>query len=209
MGFFSKTCAKTHLPVLASMPWARVAPRLTNIVVLRPNREPRHAEYDGYGLGLDDYDEAKFVLASDYAGETYEQLGPSEDDPQQGYFFGEHLVRELSQLPKFATFEDYWEVMREYEEGIDTAYEQGLAALGLSFEAGKAFRVANLLLDLHDGSDQRHPVDLSQFPSLQEHTLEALREKSHVFATAHDARMAELARRVVHETAATQLSSAT
>ena len=46
MGFFSKTCAKTHLPVVHNM---RGYPELCNVVALLKDGGKVEGEYDGYG----------------------------------------------------------------------------------------------------------------------------------------------------------------
>lgn len=204
MGFFSKTRAKTHLPVLASGPWSRKAKRLTRIVVLQPGREPWTVDYDGYGLGLETYHEAKFVLASDYAGERYEQLGPGHDEPQQGYFLDECLAAELAKLPRFANYDAYEDVLRDFETQYDIVVEEELTRLGLPFEANRAYKVALLLEDLFDGADQLRPVDLTQFPTLSGCSIEGLRAKAGQFVQARTERLTVVARQVLapHFTAA-------
>ena len=70
MGYFSKTCAKTHLPVVVQ---TLGIPHLNNVVALLPDGTKLEGSYDGYGrvagksLMGDDYDHAlwqktKFVL---------------------------------------------------------------------------------------------------------------------------------------------------
>ena len=46
MGFFSKTCAKTHLPVVAD---CINYPKLHTVVVLYPDGRKVEGSYDGYG----------------------------------------------------------------------------------------------------------------------------------------------------------------
>jgi len=65
MGFFSKTCAKTNLPVVAdSLPYDE----LNVVIALLPNGDKLEGSYDGYGrindieLPMDDWEEIKFVL---------------------------------------------------------------------------------------------------------------------------------------------------
>ena len=54
MGFFSKTCAKTHLPIVSHY---KDIPRLSEVVALLPNGKKFTGSYDGYGrvagTGLD------------------------------------------------------------------------------------------------------------------------------------------------------------
>jgi hypothetical protein len=92
MGFHSKTCAKTHLPVLVP---ARNIPKLNHIVALLPTGEIYHGTYDGYGRietadGVIDlnakWSKVKLVLRVYYEGEQYDDLGPSKSELSQGYF---------------------------------------------------------------------------------------------------------------------------
>ena len=46
MGFFSKTCAKTHLPIVSHY---KDIPRLSEVVALLPNGKKFTGSYDGYG----------------------------------------------------------------------------------------------------------------------------------------------------------------
>jgi hypothetical protein len=120
MGLFSKCCAKTHLPVLYANGSARkLAPRLTEVVVLLKNGEVFTTEYDGYGLGLVDsgqWDATKFVLKSAYAGEKYADLPDSPDEPQQGYFFGSEEIAILAKIPAFASHQAYCDFLSELDE---------------------------------------------------------------------------------------------
>ena len=68
MGYFSKTCAKTNLPVVHS---DRGYPALNNVVALLPNGTKITGSYDGYGRvnGTelhDEWDDVKFVLTQHY-----------------------------------------------------------------------------------------------------------------------------------------------
>ena len=47
MGFFSKCCAKSHLPVIN--PHRSGYPSLTEVVVLLPRGKKMEGVYDGYG----------------------------------------------------------------------------------------------------------------------------------------------------------------
>ncbi len=134
MGLFSKTCAKTHLPVLAAFGWQKQAERLTRIVSLLPGdtEAPLVEDYDGYGQRLADFDQAKFVLASDYAGETYEQLGESHDEPNQGWFHNEELMSVLAASNGFAKFDDYFDLLCDFENEQDAITEEVMTALGIS-----------------------------------------------------------------------------
>jgi hypothetical protein len=134
MGLFSKCCAKTHLPVMYSHPGIKkIAPHLTQIMVLCRGEEPYPAEYDGYGLGLmntGQYDSAKFVLLSAYAGETYDQLPHSEDEPQQGYFITDLELEALARIPAFASHDAYCDFMSDTDALSEQAHKELLKALG-------------------------------------------------------------------------------
>jgi hypothetical protein len=133
MGVFSKCCAKTHLPVLSGSAWGRDVPRLTRIVVLLRGEKPFTAEYDGYGLHLDDdFDDAKFVLEDVYKGERWEDLPESGYEPNQGFFHDKQLMLAIAALPNgFATWDDYVDVLREYEDGSEKALATAFSKLDI------------------------------------------------------------------------------
>lgn len=94
MGYFSKCCAKTFLPVVA--PSVGV-PRLNLVVALLPGGLRALGEYDGYGrVGSVDlqqeWDKVKLVLAEYYEAERYEDLGPSGNELGQGYFMSRDFL---------------------------------------------------------------------------------------------------------------------
>jgi hypothetical protein len=98
MGYFSKCCAKTFLPVVVP---DRGIPRLNRIVALLPDGRKIEGAYDGYGrveteAGFvevrDDWDKAKFILAEWYEGEGYEDVGKSGDELAQGYFMSKQFL---------------------------------------------------------------------------------------------------------------------
>lgn len=134
MGFFSKTCAKTNLPVLALHPWGGVAPRLTKVVVLTPSGSRLVGDYDGYGMGLvdrgEDFGDCKFVLQSDYQGESFKDLPPSHDDPGQGFFFDDAFIEVLETSKGFATFKDYVRMRNDFNHQADQLQVDILMAYG-------------------------------------------------------------------------------
>lgn len=94
MGYFSKCCAKTFLPVVAP---SRDIPRLNLVVALLPNGTRAQGPYDGYGRvgGFDlqrDWDRVKLVLSEYYRGEAYDELGRSGDEMAQGYFMSDQFL---------------------------------------------------------------------------------------------------------------------
>lgn len=133
MGFFSKCCAKTHLPVLAAIAWGLDAPRLTNIVVLERGRPPCTTQYDGYGLYLDDdFDDAKFVLEDAYQGERWEDLPESGYEPNQGFFHDKEFIQAIAALPTgFATYDDYIDVLNAYSNASDACLDAAFATLDI------------------------------------------------------------------------------
>lgn len=107
MGFFSKTCAKTHLPIVAP---ERGIPRLNRVVALLPDGRRIAGTYDGYGrvegetgrVELhDDWDRVKFILAEWYEGEGYEDIGKSGDELAQGYFMSREFLHHCLQHGPF------------------------------------------------------------------------------------------------------------
>lgn len=92
MGFFSKKCAVSKIPVMSSYVGA---PVLSDVVALTPNGSVVRGTYDGYGRinGEDiDFESVKLVLAPFYTGQTYGELGKSPWDDGQGYFYGDDEV---------------------------------------------------------------------------------------------------------------------
>ena len=115
MGFFSKTCAKTNKPIVHA---GRGYPALSEIVVLAPNVKKSQGTYDGYGrvdgqelcpggYDEDSWNEQKWVLASAYQGEKYDELGESEDEPAQGHFMADELLNYCMKIEKFKNHKDY------------------------------------------------------------------------------------------------------
>lgn len=106
MGFFSKTCAKTNLPVIHhgyGNDWHRNYPQFSEVVVLYPDGRKLEGTYDGYGrvdgesICGEEYDhklweKVKFVLKRYYNGEKYEDLGKSGDELGQGHFMAEKFI---------------------------------------------------------------------------------------------------------------------
>jgi len=101
MGFFSKTCAKSHWPIVSQ--WRRGYPEFTQVVALLPNGEIIYGPYDGYGRvdGIDLMESprgrfwwprVKLVLERFYDGETYAELGRSYDELAQGYFMAPEFL---------------------------------------------------------------------------------------------------------------------
>ena len=126
MGFFSKTCAKTNLPVVAD---CKGFPKLNEIVVLFPNGEKLEGSYDGYGRvgGVDlmpdgyiekDWDDLKFVLKWRYEGETYKQLGKSHDELAQGYFMSDTFLKICIDEGSFKNYSEYKKAMQKYGDWI-------------------------------------------------------------------------------------------
>jgi hypothetical protein len=117
MGFFSYTCAKTNLPVLASTSWPE---KYSRVVVLDDEGNKFSGSYDGYGIvitragaeiELDDSSilsgKTKLVLRKFYDGETFEDLGRSNNDPGQGHFHNEDKIELWYARGGFASYREY------------------------------------------------------------------------------------------------------
>jgi len=94
MGYFSKCCAKTHMPVVVA---ERNIPRLNQVVALLPDGRKIEGSYDGYGRvgGVElhqDWDGVKFILREWYEGEGYEDVGKSGNELAQGYFMSKDFL---------------------------------------------------------------------------------------------------------------------
>jgi hypothetical protein len=117
MGFYSYTCAKTNLPIMASVSWGD---EYAKVVVLGESGSFFKGVYDGYGRVLTpDGTEVemedskilsgrlKLVLLKFYENERFEELGKSHSDPGQGHFHDEDLVDEWYSKRGFATWKEY------------------------------------------------------------------------------------------------------
>lgn len=94
MGYFSKCCAKTHLPVVVA---DRNIPRLNMVVALLPDGRKAEGSYDGYGRVGDadlqqEWDRVKLILKEHYNGEGYDDVGKSGDELAQGYFMSKEFL---------------------------------------------------------------------------------------------------------------------
>jgi hypothetical protein len=130
MGFFSKTCAKSHHPVIHhgyGNDWHKKYPQLFDIVVLYPDGRKLEGVYDGYGRvdgqdicpnGYDHdlWEKLKFVLKSHYNGETYDQVGKSHDELAQGHFMSEDfaLYCVMRKPQGFKTYAEYKKAFKKY-----------------------------------------------------------------------------------------------
>jgi hypothetical protein len=126
MGFFSKTCAKTNLPVVAD---CKGYPKLNEIIVLYPDGKRLEGSYDGYGrvndIDLlpdgyeeDKWDALKFVLKWRYEGESYKQLGKSKDELAQGYFMSDRFLDLCVEKGSFKNYAEYKKAMKEYGDWL-------------------------------------------------------------------------------------------
>lgn len=122
MGFFSYTCAKTNLPVLASTSWPE---KYSRVVVLDEDGNKFSGSYDGYGnvimrsgdeIELDDSailsGKTKLILQSFYDGETFADVGKSSYDPGQGHFHDEEAIELWYARRGFQSHREYVEAYR-------------------------------------------------------------------------------------------------
>ena len=198
MGLFSKTCAKTHLPVLYANAWARDAERLTRVVCLLPGQEPFTTSYDGYGLGLgSDFEDAKLVLESDYDGETYDELGESPSEPNQGYFHSTELMKALAQCQGFASFEDYEALLAAHDERCDMATRALLNEMGFYSPEGKDYEVVAVFEALREGDEERATKYLDRAPALRGFRASQLVDEAHTYFDRYQAASAAAAAELV------------
>jgi hypothetical protein len=117
MGFFSKCCAKSNLPVVASY---RDYPPLDQVVVLLPDGSKLTGQYDGYGRVDDkeigDLERAKFVLASKYSGERYADLPESMWELGQGYFMADAFLNHCMEVGSFKDAAAYKKAFKQFAE---------------------------------------------------------------------------------------------
>lgn len=118
MGFFSWTCAKTNLPILAGVAFG--SHPFTRATLLRPGRDPIHGTYDGYGnLGGVDLmrsgryrdlatGRAKLVLTDFWSElDAFENIGRSGNDPGQGFFHADEFIGNALRFGSFPSYEAY------------------------------------------------------------------------------------------------------
>lgn len=120
MGFTSFTCAKTNLPILASV--SSPAALYSDVVILQKDKDPIKASYDGYGrLHCEDGKVRntpftkiekggfKLVLEKFYKGESFSDIpGTSHHDPGQGHFHDLKLVEKWYAQGGFPSMEDFY-----------------------------------------------------------------------------------------------------
>lgn len=118
MGFFSFTCAKSHLPILASTSWG--LGEFSRVHLLTRDGGNMQGHYDGYGrLDLDDggtledLDDPvlagkwKLVLSKFYRGEKFDELDRSFHEPGQGHFHDSTLVEKWFAQEGFPSYHAY------------------------------------------------------------------------------------------------------
>lgn len=124
MGFFSKTCAKTYMPVVSVY---KGFPRFHTIVALTPDGKVMEGIYDGYGRvndedilsetereDWDNWEKVKFVLRSSYQGEKYEDLGKSRDELGQGWFMDNQFLLFCAMREDFKNYAEYKKYFKKY-----------------------------------------------------------------------------------------------
>jgi hypothetical protein len=117
MGFYSYTCAKTNLPIMASTSWGD---SFSSVVVLSEDGNIFRGSYDGYGrvftsdgmeVELNDSSimsgKVKLVSGSFYKGEKFSSLEKSRNDPGQGHFHDPDKVEKWYSLGGFPSWQDY------------------------------------------------------------------------------------------------------
>ena len=116
MGYFSKTCAKTHMPIVVD---ALGIPRLNVVVALLPSGRKIEGSYDGYGRVdgvelIDAWPKVKMVLKDHYADESYAQLGNSGNELAQGYFMDKKFLHHCLLKGPFKNRAEYTRAFKKY-----------------------------------------------------------------------------------------------
>lgn len=121
MGFFSKCCAKSHLPIVVA---AREVPPLNQVVALTPDGAVVEGSYDGYGRvsgvelmedeqGNWQWPKIKMVLKQHYKGESYKDLPKSHDELAQGYFMSNEFLDYCMKVGSFKSRKGYEKAFKE------------------------------------------------------------------------------------------------
>jgi hypothetical protein len=130
MGFFSKTCAKTNIPVVASH--LSQFNQFSQVVVLYPDGRKITGEYDGYGRvnGIDlldadtvgfsgkEWDALKFVIQKHYNGEEYGDLGKSGRELGQGFFLTREFLAHCELKGGFKNYAGYKSAYRKMGDSL-------------------------------------------------------------------------------------------
>jgi len=122
MGFFSKTCAKSHHPIVHS---GRGYTSLNEVVALLPDGTKITGAYDGYGRvndvslaeaedGTWTWPKVKFVLLDYYEGESYSDLPRSGDELAQGHFMADEFLRHCLAHGPFKNRAEYTRAFKKY-----------------------------------------------------------------------------------------------
>lgn len=125
MGFFSKCCAKTNLPVVNQYKGYPDFPELCEVVALTPDGRIIKGSYDGYGNvdgedvretpdGRWIWEAVKFVLKDQYNGETYNELPKSHDELGQGHFMDDEFLRFCKEKGSFKNRAAYVRAFKKY-----------------------------------------------------------------------------------------------
>ena len=119
MGFFSKLCAVSNLPVMSERAGL---PEFSEVVALFRNGAVLRGSYDGYGRidGVSlmddsryDFDDAKFVLAKFFKpGTTFGELPVSPHDPGQGWFYDDEDLLPWMAQGGFKSVNEFNEAVR-------------------------------------------------------------------------------------------------
>lgn len=116
MGFFSKVCSKTYLPVTNPH---KGYPDLYQVVALLPNGTKIEGEYDGHGRvsGVDlhrQWKKIKFVLKFAYEGEQYDELPSSHDEMAQGFFMDNKFLDHCMEKRTLISYAGYKKAFEQY-----------------------------------------------------------------------------------------------
>jgi hypothetical protein len=121
MGFTSKCCAKTNLPIVHE---GRGYDLLNEVVALLPNGTKVAGSYDGYGrvggLSLIEneagefiWDSVKMVLRQHYAEEDYKDLPKSGNEKAQGHFMADEFLDYCLEHGPFKNYKAYETAFRK------------------------------------------------------------------------------------------------
>jgi hypothetical protein len=100
-------------------------PHLNNVVALLPDGRKFEGSYDGYGrVGGESlvenedggylWDKVKFVLRDYYDGETYKELGRSNDEKAQGFFMDKAFLHYCIKHGAFKSRAEYTKAFKKY-----------------------------------------------------------------------------------------------
>jgi hypothetical protein len=173
MGFFSWTCAKTGLPIMAGVGNTKdeIRRAQSEVVLIFPDNTKYRGMYDSYGrVGSEEITDImgnatppKLVLAAFYDNERYADLKQSGDEPGQGFFHDAEFIDRMFWAAKEREI-DTWQYLarnREYGRLLDSgseAIDNAMLAPDRADRYAGCYRAHELLTRFRNAEDKEDLV---------------------------------------------------